>query len=216
MPADTRLWHPFADMHAVRGAEMVIARGDGAYVWDDEGRRYLDGTASLWNVNVGHGREEIVEAATAQMRTLASYSAFGAFTNPSCGRLGPASPDRRRNVLVQPEQVLGVVAALDLGQASPRRSRVGGAHAVLALVAEEADVRAVGSRREPLREAEHPRPSVPLVRPGQPPGRPLSRGALLGTKPGRGRGQRCSSAGRGSPLPWIRPSGVIVSVRSRT
>jgi putrescine---pyruvate transaminase len=87
MPADTRLWHPFADMHAVRGAEMVIARGDGAYVWDDEGRRYLDGTASLWNVNVGHGREEIVEAATAQMRTLASYSAFGAFANTPALRL---------------------------------------------------------------------------------------------------------------------------------
>jgi putrescine aminotransferase len=87
MPADTRLWHPFADMHAVRGAELVIARGEGAYVWDDEGRRYLDGTASLWNVNVGHGREEIVEAAAAQMRTLASYSAFGAFANTPALRL---------------------------------------------------------------------------------------------------------------------------------
>jgi adenosylmethionine-8-amino-7-oxononanoate aminotransferase len=87
MPADTRLWHPFADMHAVRGAEMVIARGEGAYVYDDEGRRYLDGTASLWNVNVGHGREEIVEAATAQMRALASYSAFGAFANAPALRL---------------------------------------------------------------------------------------------------------------------------------
>src|SRR5215212_6779856 len=87
MAADTRLWHPFADMHAVRGAEMVIARGEGAYVWDDEGRRYLDGTASLWNVNAGHGREEIVEAAAAQMRTLASYSAFGVFANTPALRL---------------------------------------------------------------------------------------------------------------------------------
>jgi putrescine aminotransferase len=87
MPADTRLWHPFADMHAVRGAEMVIARGEGAYVWDDAGRRYLDATASLWNVNVGHGRAEIVEAAAAQMRALASYSAFGAFANTPALRL---------------------------------------------------------------------------------------------------------------------------------
>ena len=81
MPADTRLWHAFADMHAVRGHEFVIARGDGAYVWDEEGNRYLDGTASLWCVNVGHGRDEIVEAAMAQMRVLASYQTFGAFAN---------------------------------------------------------------------------------------------------------------------------------------
>ena len=81
MPADTRLWHPFANMHAVRGDELVIARGDGAYVFDEDGRRYLDGTASLWNVNVGHGRTEIVDAAMAQMRELASYQVFGSFAN---------------------------------------------------------------------------------------------------------------------------------------
>ena len=81
MPADTRLWHPFANMHAVRGHELVIARGDGVHVWDEDGTRYLDGTASLWCVNVGHGRAEIVDAVTAQMRELATYQAFGAFAN---------------------------------------------------------------------------------------------------------------------------------------
>jgi putrescine---pyruvate transaminase len=81
MADDTRLWHPFADMHAVRSSELVIVRGEGAYVWDAEGRRLLDGTASLWNVNAGHGRTEIVDAAAAQMRELASYSCFGAFAN---------------------------------------------------------------------------------------------------------------------------------------
>ena len=87
MPADSRLWHPFADMHAVRGAELVIARGEGAYVWDAEGRRYLDGTASLWCVNVGHGRGEIVDAVAAQMGTLATYQAFGPFANAPALRL---------------------------------------------------------------------------------------------------------------------------------
>jgi putrescine aminotransferase len=87
MPADTRLWHPFADMHAVRGAELVIARGEGAYVWDAAGDRYLDATASLWCVNVGHGRTEIVDAAAEQMRTLATYQAFGAFANEPALRL---------------------------------------------------------------------------------------------------------------------------------
>src|SRR4029078_2726065 len=72
---------------AVRGAEIVITRGEGAYVWDADSRRYLDGTASLWNVTVGHGCEGIVAAAAAQMRTLASYSAFGAFANTPALRL---------------------------------------------------------------------------------------------------------------------------------
>ena len=79
--SDTRLWHPFADMHAVRSSELDDRLRRGRPVTDDEGRRYLDGTASLWNVNVGHGRAEIADAAAAQMRKLATYSAFGAFAN---------------------------------------------------------------------------------------------------------------------------------------
>ena len=88
MSTDTRLWHPFADMHAVRGDELVIARGEGVHVWDEDGNRYLDGTASLWCVNVGHGRAEIADAAARQLQTLASYSAFGAFANRPALDLG--------------------------------------------------------------------------------------------------------------------------------
>ena len=87
MPSDTRLWHPFADMHAVRSNELTIVSGEGCYVTDDQGRRYLDGTASLWCVNVGHGRRELVEAAREQMERLATYSAFGAFANPPAREL---------------------------------------------------------------------------------------------------------------------------------
>src|SRR5829696_8185102 len=79
--SDSHFWHPFADMHAVRSAELTLVSGDGVHVTDEEGRRYLDGTASLWNVNVGHGRAELAEAAAAQMRDLATYGAFGAFNN---------------------------------------------------------------------------------------------------------------------------------------
>jgi adenosylmethionine-8-amino-7-oxononanoate aminotransferase len=71
-------WHPFADMAAVEaGGELVVARGEGAHVVDEQGRRYLDATAGLWYCNVGHGRAELAEAAAAQMRTLAAYSTFG-------------------------------------------------------------------------------------------------------------------------------------------
>ena len=49
----TALWHPFADMAAVSGAELALVRGEGVFVWDDQGRRYLDGASSLWYANVG-------------------------------------------------------------------------------------------------------------------------------------------------------------------
>lgn len=74
----TRLWHPFADMAAVAASgELVISRGEGAYVVDESGRRYLDAAAGLWYCNVGHGRRVLADAAAEQMASLASYSAFG-------------------------------------------------------------------------------------------------------------------------------------------
>jgi putrescine aminotransferase len=75
-------WHPFADMAAVADHELVIARGEGVYLWDDQGKRYLDGFASLWHAHVGHGREEIVEAVARQMRTLEAFQTFGDIANP--------------------------------------------------------------------------------------------------------------------------------------
>jgi putrescine aminotransferase len=75
------MWHPFADMARVPGSELTIVAGDGSWVTDDQGRRYLDASASLWYCNVGHGRAEIADAAAAQMRRLAAYHTFGVFTN---------------------------------------------------------------------------------------------------------------------------------------
>jgi adenosylmethionine-8-amino-7-oxononanoate aminotransferase len=80
--ADTRLWHPFADMAAVRGAELLIERGEDVWVWDSDGRRYLDATASLWYANVGHGRPEIAAAIAAQLAKIEAYSAFGDLATP--------------------------------------------------------------------------------------------------------------------------------------
>ncbi len=72
----TRFWHPFADMRVVH-QELVLARGEGTWIWDDQGRRYLDGTAGLWYCNVGYGRRELAEAAAVQLQQLAAYSAYG-------------------------------------------------------------------------------------------------------------------------------------------
>jgi len=83
----TRLWHPFADMGAVRRKELVIERGEDVWVWDDAGKRYLDATASLWYCNVGHGRPEIAAAVAAQFKQLEAYSAFGD-SSPGGARAG--------------------------------------------------------------------------------------------------------------------------------
>ncbi|AUI64714.1 aspartate aminotransferase family protein [Amycolatopsis sp. BJA-103] len=85
--AHNPLWHPFADMGAVDGDRLVIARGEGSYVWDDEGKRYFDATASLWYANFGHGREEIAVAVADQLRTLDSYNLFGYNANEPALRL---------------------------------------------------------------------------------------------------------------------------------
>jgi adenosylmethionine-8-amino-7-oxononanoate aminotransferase len=83
----TSYWHPFADMGAVSQAELVIERGEGAYVFDSDGKRYLDGTASLWYANLGHGRADITRAVAEQMDRIAAYQTFGDFSNPPANAL---------------------------------------------------------------------------------------------------------------------------------
>ena len=74
--AKRHLWMHFTRMGAYEDADVpVIARGEGCYVWDTQGNRYLDGLSALFCVNVGHGRAEIGEAMAAQAAEL------GFFTN---------------------------------------------------------------------------------------------------------------------------------------
>src|SRR3954462_5715545 len=70
--AKRHLWMHFSRMGAYdQGAEIpIIVRGDGCYVWDDHGNRYLDGLSALFCVNSGHGRTEIGDAMAAQIREL--------------------------------------------------------------------------------------------------------------------------------------------------
>ena len=55
------------------GQVPIIVRGEGAYVWDDQGRKYLDGLAGLFTVQLGHGREELADAAATQAKELAFF-----------------------------------------------------------------------------------------------------------------------------------------------
>jgi adenosylmethionine-8-amino-7-oxononanoate aminotransferase len=75
------VWHPMADPKAVEAdPPLIVARADGVRIEDIHGNRYLDCTAGLWNVNVGHNRAEIKEAIAAQLDRIAYY---GTFTNTS-------------------------------------------------------------------------------------------------------------------------------------
>lgn len=78
---ESALWHPFAQMGKVKNDRMVLERGEGVWIFDDTGRKYLDGTASLWYTNVGHGRKSIRDVVNEQMKSLETYSIFGDFSN---------------------------------------------------------------------------------------------------------------------------------------
>ena len=91
---DTSLWHPFSDMATVRRDEFVIARGEGVWIYDEDGNRYLDGSASLWYTNVGHGRPEIADAVAKQIKTLEAWSIFGDCATPPALELADARAER--------------------------------------------------------------------------------------------------------------------------
>ena len=76
--------HPFTDHKqlAEKGGSRIITRADGVYIYDSDGNKILDGMAGLWCVNLGYGRNELVEAAAEQMRQLPYYNSFFQCTHP--------------------------------------------------------------------------------------------------------------------------------------
>ncbi|HZW60042.1 MAG TPA: aspartate aminotransferase family protein [Woeseiaceae bacterium] len=75
--------HPFTD-HKQLGEKRsrIITRADGVYIYDADGNRILDGMSGLWCVNVGYGRDELVDAATRQLRELPYYNSFFQCAHP--------------------------------------------------------------------------------------------------------------------------------------
>ncbi|MGG4180866.1 aspartate aminotransferase family protein [Virgibacillus pantothenticus] len=69
------------------GAKVIMEEGDGIYLKDITGKWYLDAVSSLWNVNIGHGREELAKAAAEQMKKMAFSSAFSTFSHEPAIRL---------------------------------------------------------------------------------------------------------------------------------
>jgi adenosylmethionine-8-amino-7-oxononanoate aminotransferase len=76
--AKRHLWLHFSRMGAYdRGADVpIIVKGDGCYVWDDQGNRYLDALSALFCVNIGHGRADIAQAGADQAKELGFFTTW--------------------------------------------------------------------------------------------------------------------------------------------
>ncbi len=87
LDADRRhLIHPLHHPKEHAGAQIFV-EGRGAMLRTADGKEYIDGLSCLWNVNVGHGRKELADAASAQMAKLAYASAYAGFSNEPAIRL---------------------------------------------------------------------------------------------------------------------------------
>lgn len=76
--ADTaHFLHPFTDFKTLAGkGSRVITRAENIYLWDSDGNKILDAMSGLWCVNVGYGRQELIDAATHQLKELPFYNSF--------------------------------------------------------------------------------------------------------------------------------------------
>ena len=85
---DYQFWHPMTHPNNwVDKTPLRIVKGDGLFIWDDKGRKMLDGFAGLWCVNVGHNRAEVKQAINQQMDELAYYQLFDGVSHPKAEAL---------------------------------------------------------------------------------------------------------------------------------
>ncbi len=140
--AETRLWHPFANMAAVVGREFVVDRGEGVWLWTENGRKVLDATGSLWYSNVGHGRVEIADAVRDQLLKLDAYNVFNDYANRPAlelaDRLAELAPIDDARIFLTPGGGDGIETAAKLArrywalEGQPERThligRTGGFH----------------------------------------------------------------------------------------
>ena len=78
------VWHPYTQMRDwVKWNNRVIVKGDGFYLVDNKGRKYLDGSASMWCNVWGHTQNEVIQAMIAQLRKIPHSTLFGLANAPS-------------------------------------------------------------------------------------------------------------------------------------
>ena len=132
----THLWHPFTPMRewcAEEHTPLVLVRGEGAWLEDSNGQRYLDGNSSIWTNIHGHAHPTINKAITAQLERVAHVSFLGT-TNPAAielaGRLsGFFPPETLQRVFLSDDGSTAVEAAMKMAvqfwqmEGQPERSR---------------------------------------------------------------------------------------------
>ncbi|MBI5886561.1 MAG: adenosylmethionine--8-amino-7-oxononanoate transaminase [Deltaproteobacteria bacterium] len=112
------VWHPFTQMREWETMEnVIIESGEGSYLIDTDGRRYLDGTASLWTNVHGHRKKEIDAAIKAQMDRISHTTLLGLGNVPSielAGRLATVTPAGLTKVFYSDDGSTAVEIALKL------------------------------------------------------------------------------------------------------
>jgi adenosylmethionine-8-amino-7-oxononanoate aminotransferase len=84
----THTLHPWTNFGPFeKQGSLVVARGEGCYLWDQAGRQYLDAVGGMWCTNIGLGRKEMAQAIAAQAETLAYANYFVDMTNGPAARL---------------------------------------------------------------------------------------------------------------------------------
>ncbi len=117
-----RFWHPMLHPAAMQTRKPIrIVRGDGCFVFDDQGHKLVDGVAGLWNVNVGHNRREVKDAIINQLDELEYFQIFDGVSHPRAEELsskliGMLEPEGMTRVLYSSGGSDAVESALKLAR----------------------------------------------------------------------------------------------------
>jgi len=111
------IWHPYTRFSTMDRAFPVIERGVGAYLYDTDGKRYLDAVSSWWACNLGHGNRRITRAIRRQCGEL-QHSILGNLSHPRAielaSEIAMLFPGARRRVLFASDGASAVEAALKI------------------------------------------------------------------------------------------------------
>lgn len=135
--ARKHLWMHFSRMGGYDADHEIpiIARAEGPYVWDDHGKRYLDGLAALFCCNAGHGRPEYAEAAAAQIKELDFYTNWS-YAHPKAielaERIAELTPGELNRVFFTNSGSEAVEAAIKVARNYHRAMGKGQKHKIIA------------------------------------------------------------------------------------